>query len=55
MHHHPEVGRRELPGVFAKLSQTPGAIHGHDPLLGEHTEWVLNELLGSSGAQSEET
>ncbi len=46
VHHHPEVGRRELPGVFAKLSETPGAVQGHDPLLGEHTEWVLNDLLG---------
>jgi len=37
-HNHPEVGKRELPGVFAKLSETPGKIKGHDPLLGEHTE-----------------
>jgi len=44
---HPEVGRRELPGVFAKLSETPGAIRGYDPLLGEHTDWVLHELLAS--------
>jgi len=43
---HPEVGKRELPGVFAKLSETPGAIRRHDPLFGEHTEWVLRELLG---------
>ncbi len=42
---HPEVGKRELPGVFAKLSETPGAVRGHDPLLGEHTDWVLHELL----------
>ena len=43
---HPEAGRRELPGVFAKLSETPGAIREPDPLLGEHTDWALGELLG---------
>ena len=41
---HPEVGKRELFGVFAKLSETPGAVR-RDPLLGEHNEWLLNELL----------
>jgi len=40
---HPEVGKRELPGVFAKLSKTPGAIRHHDPLFGEHTDWLLRE------------
>ena len=45
-HEHPEVGKRELPGVIARLSATPGKIGGYDPLLGEHTDWVLNELLG---------
>jgi crotonobetainyl-CoA:carnitine CoA-transferase CaiB-like acyl-CoA transferase len=43
---HSEAGRRELPGVFAKLSETPGAIREPDPLLGEHTDWALGELLG---------
>jgi len=46
-HEHPEVGRRELPGVLFKLSKTPGRIGGSDPLLGEHTDWVLKELLAS--------
>jgi benzylsuccinate CoA-transferase BbsF subunit len=41
---HPEVGRRKVVGVFAKLSATPGII-GRDPLFGEHTDWLLNELL----------
>jgi len=45
---HPEVGKRELPGLFAKLSETPGEIRGSDPLLGEHTDWVLHELLDSN-------
>ncbi|MBC8275632.1 MAG: CoA transferase, partial [Chloroflexi bacterium] len=42
---HPEVGKRELSGVFAKLSETPGAVRRHDPLFGEHNNWLLNELL----------
>ena len=46
-HEHPEVGKRELPGVLFKLSETPGKITGHDPLLGEHTDWVLNDLLAT--------
>ena len=45
-HIHPELGKRELPGVFAKLSKTPGAVQGPEPMLGEHTDWVLNKLLG---------
>ena len=48
---HPEVGKRELPGLFAKLSETPGAIRGLDPLLGEHNDWVLNELLAYKESQ----
>ena len=47
VHEHPEVGKRELPGVLFKLSVTPGRIRGSDPLLGEHTDWVLHELLAS--------
>ena len=43
----PETGKRELPGVFAKLSRTPGVVRGREPLLGEHTDWLLNELLAS--------
>ena len=45
-HNHPESGEKELPGVFAKLSETPDAIKGYDPLFGEHTNWVLHDLLG---------
>ena len=46
-HTHPEVGKKELHGVFARFTETPLAINGSDPLFGEHNEWVLNELLGS--------
>ena len=43
---HPEVSKRNIPGVFAKLTRTPGAVRRHSPLLGEHTDYILNELLG---------
>ena len=42
---HPEVGKRELPGMFAKLSETPGKVRSHAPLLGEHNDWLQKELL----------
>jgi len=42
---HAEAGKREVPGLFAKLGRTPGAISGPDPLLGQHTDWVLHHLL----------
>jgi benzylsuccinate CoA-transferase BbsF subunit len=44
-HTHPEVGKKELHGVFARFTETPLAIDGSDPLFGEHNERVLNELL----------
>lgn len=44
---HPETGKRELPGAFARLSETPLNIQGREALLGEHTDWVLNSLLAS--------
>jgi crotonobetainyl-CoA:carnitine CoA-transferase CaiB-like acyl-CoA transferase len=48
---HPEVAERELPGVFAVLSETPMQILGREPLVGEHTEWVLKELLGPGDSE----
>ncbi|MCK9275086.1 MAG: CoA transferase [Syntrophales bacterium] len=43
-HVHPEVGKKELPGPFAKLSETPWKVRGADPLFGQHTEEILKEL-----------
>ena len=48
---HPVTGKRELPGIFAKLSETPGALRAPDPLLGEHNDWLLKDLLGPSGSK----
>jgi benzylsuccinate CoA-transferase BbsF subunit len=43
-HVHPEVGKKELPGPYAKLSETPWKVRGSDPLFGQHTEEILKEL-----------
>ena len=45
---HPTAGSVELPGFPYKMSQTPAELHRPPPLLGEHTEEVLIELLGYS-------
>jgi len=43
---HPQTGTISLLGPAPKLSLTPPQIAGPPPLLGEHTDVVLNELLG---------
>ena len=48
---HPAIGPLRLTGVPVKLSRSPGSIRHHPPLLGEHTEEVLKELLGVSDAE----
>ena len=45
-HEHPRQGRLTLPGIVMKLSETPGTIRRHAPLLGQDTHAVLNGLLG---------
>jgi len=45
---HPTAGSIDLPGFPYKFSQLPAKLHRHPPLLGEHTEEVLIELLGYS-------
>ena len=41
---HPRAGRIRVNGVPVKLSDTPGAVTGPPPMLGEHSEAVLREL-----------
>ena len=43
---HPSVGTIRLPGFPYKLSDTPAELRLPPPLLGEHTEQVLAEVLG---------
>ena len=43
---HPRVGAEWLPGIPWQLSDTPGRVRRHAPLLGEHNRYVFGELLG---------
>jgi crotonobetainyl-CoA:carnitine CoA-transferase CaiB-like acyl-CoA transferase len=45
---HPTAGPVSLPGFPYKLSQTPAKLHRPPPMLGEHNEEILVELLGYS-------
>lgn len=42
---HPQAGKVRMVGVPVRLSETPGAVRTPSPLLGEHTEEVLRDLL----------
>jgi len=44
----PVAGLMHMAGIPIKLSDTPGAVVGPAPALGQHTEEVLGELLGLS-------
>ena len=43
---HAPVGTHRYPGMFYKMSKTPGQVRRPPPTLGEHNEYVLGELLG---------
>ena len=45
---HPRFPGEKVYGVFWKLSETPGSIRRHAPLLGEHNTEVYRDLLGLS-------
>ena len=45
---HPVAGKMHLPGVPIKMYKTPGSVDKAAPLLGQHTEEILKELLGMS-------
>lgn len=42
---HPVAGKLKVPGIPIKFSRTPGKIRRTTPLLGEHTDEILKELL----------
>jgi crotonobetainyl-CoA:carnitine CoA-transferase CaiB-like acyl-CoA transferase len=48
---HPVAGNVKIVGVPVKLSQTPGAVREPAPLLGQHTDAVLQEYLGMDDAK----
>jgi CoA:oxalate CoA-transferase len=41
----PEMGRLKIAGSPLHLSETPGEIYAPAPLLGEHSEEILKNLL----------
>ena len=47
---HPHVGAEMLYGVPWLFSETPGSVRAPAPLLGQHNEYVLTELLGMDDA-----
>ncbi|MSR07326.1 MAG: CoA transferase [Gemmatimonadetes bacterium] len=44
----PGLGRLKMPGVFPKLSESPGRISWAGPRIGEHNRAVLQGVLGIS-------
>ncbi len=45
---HPTARKVKLVGVPVKYSETPGSVRLPPPLLGQHTDQILSELLGYS-------
>jgi benzylsuccinate CoA-transferase BbsF subunit len=45
---HPEVGTRQHAGIPWRMSRTPTAVTRPAPCLGEHTDYVMREVLGYS-------
>jgi formyl-CoA transferase/CoA:oxalate CoA-transferase len=48
---HPRAGKIQMVGVPVRLSDTPGAVRTPAPMLGEHTDLVLEQMLGLSPAE----
>jgi len=48
---HPEMGVLKYDELGFRLSETPSRLRTAAPLLGQHTEMVLNEFLGYSEAE----
>jgi formyl-CoA transferase/CoA:oxalate CoA-transferase len=45
---HPRAGKLRVAGVPVRLSATPGSVRTPSPLLGQHTDEVLRDILGLS-------
>ena len=50
----PDMGKVKIAGSPLKLSETPGRVYSHAPLLGENTLEVLRDILGYSSEKIEE-
>jgi len=51
---HPVAGTYTAPNFPVKFSETPGEVTGPAPMLGQHTEEVLTDLLGKTPEQIKE-
>jgi CoA:oxalate CoA-transferase len=47
----PVVGKMQISASPFKLSETPGEVYAPAPMLGQHTDEVLRDLLGYSAEQ----
>ena len=50
---HPLMGKKHVLGPPWRLSKTPARVIRHGPLLGEHNDYVLGDLLGMSKEEME--
>ena len=48
---HPAAGEWDIEGPVWRMSRTPGHVRMPAPMFGQHTEWVLGELLGLSAEE----
>ena len=48
---HPRMGKVRVIGPAARLSETPASVRSASPLMGQHTDEVLREVLGLSAAE----
>ena len=51
---HPTIGPMRLAGIPVRYTATPGSVRRPPPLLGEHTDAVLAEVLGYGPQEIEE-
>jgi crotonobetainyl-CoA:carnitine CoA-transferase CaiB-like acyl-CoA transferase len=50
---HPLMGKKHVLGPPWRLSKTPARVIRPGPLLGEHNDYVLGDLLGMSKEEME--
>jgi len=50
----PEMGPLVTEGPPVKMSETSPQVYAHAPLLGEHTDYVVREILKLSDAEIQE-